>query len=655
MVLLAPRWLTTPFSRDARSTKERWPVHRGGSGPPPPHPHLAMPSMRSILSSLAAAIPATFLACDAPAPPRAPDVAKVEPAASASVVASASASGSAIAAPPPAPSYPQPPPPDPPIKLATGGKNAVKGEGGLVTSVEHNASRIGADVLRRGGNAVDAAVAMGFALAVTHPSAGNLGGGGFMIVRRANGDVVAIDFREAAPAAATAEKNKAQLDAGAFGYLSAPVPGTVAGLTLALERFGSRPLRELVAPSIELAKKGHKLGMRQALVLGWSWERIKHDAAMRAVWGNGKAPHKEGDRIKQPDLARTLEAIAKEGKRGFYEGRVAAAIDKAMRDKGGLVTLADLKSYEAKVRTPLRFSYRGFTIDTMPPPSMGGVAFAQIMLTLERRRAYEEKAGSAAAIHLFVEAARRAYAERRIGGADPDFMKAGQSDGIIAKLLSGEHIETRKPAIDRDKATPSSAITADASGPAESKDTTHFSVVDAEGNAVACTYTLSAPFGAKVMVPGTGVIVSNSMGAFSPAGANALAPGKRMASSMTPAIVAQNGKLAAVLGSPGGDTIPNTVAQILRNLVDWHMTIDEAVAAPRVHHQYFPDRIRAEKIIPFPREVIDDLKKRGHVVDLDAMPIGHANDIVFDAATGVSYGVADVREGGKAIGVDKTK
>jgi len=610
--------------------------------------------------TLALLLTTAAVACDAHAPPpqRAEQPLVHPSAAPSATIPEAPITEPKDAAPdaPSAPAYPQPPPPDPPIALHAGGKNAVKGDAGLVTAVEPNATRIGIDVLAKGGNAVDAAVAIAYALAVTHPSAGNIGGGGFMLIRRANGEAFAIDFRETAPAAATAEKNKAMLDAGAIGYPSAGVPGTVAGMSLALEKFGTRPLAELIAPAINLAGKGHRLGPRQGLVLSWYWDKLKKDPAARAVYGHGKEPHKEGDLIRQPDLKKTLEAIAKGGPRAFYEGPIAEKIDKAMSAHGGLITAADLRAYKAKLRVPLRFSYRGFTVDTMPPPSMGGVAFAEIMLTLERLRAYEAPSDSSQSLHFFVEAARRAYAERRIVGADPDFMNEGAAQATIARLLGGEHLETRKPLIDRERATPSAAIAAaQTEEPHESPETTHFSVVDAMGNAVACTYTQSAAFGAKIIIPGTGVLLGNAMGGFSDAGPNAIAPGKRMASSMTPTIVNQNGKLALIIGSPGGDTIPNTVAQVFRNLVDYGMTIDEAVAHPRIHHQYLPDKIRVEKGHAPPRAALDDLVRRGHTLDLSPIPLGDANNILIDIPTGVAYGFADPREGGKAAGLPKPK
>jgi gamma-glutamyltranspeptidase/glutathione hydrolase len=618
-------------------------------------------SASSARTPLLLLIAAGAAACDAHAPSshRAeeplvrPSAALIAPPPSA--VAAAMGAG-ATPPPPRAEAYPKPPPPDPPIALHAGGRSAVKAEAGLVTTVEANATRIGANVLRKGGNAIDAAVAVAYALAVTHPSAGNIGGGGFMIVRRASGEVAVIDFRETAPAAATAEKNKAMLDAGAGGYASAAVPGTVAGMSLALEKFGTRPLAELVAPAIALARKGHRLGARQGLVLSWTWNRLKKDEAARAIYGHDKAPLKEGDVIRQRDLARTLEAIARQGPKAFYEGPIAEKIHQAMSAHGGLITAADLHAYKATIRAPLRFTYRGFTVDTMPPPSMGGIAFAETMLTLERIHAHEASRDSGQSLHLLIEASRRAYAERRLVGADPDFMGPDVRDTLIARLLGGAHLETWSPPLDRDLATPSTALPAVVVDDAhESPETTHFSIVDVEGNAVSCTYTQSASFGSKIVIPGTGVLLGNAMGAFSERGVNALAPGKRMASSMTPTIVSQNGKLVLVLGSPGGDTIPNTVTQVFRNLVDYGMTIDEAVAHPRIHHQYLPDTVRFEKGHPPPRAALDDLVRRGHLLDPSPMPIGDANNILVDVSTGVAWGYADWREGGKAIGLQKAK
>jgi gamma-glutamyltranspeptidase/glutathione hydrolase len=587
----------------------------------------------------------------------------VEPAApEASAAPSASsASPEAAATPTPLPKVTPatPAPKSPRVALVPGGRDAVSGDGGLVTSVEPNATRAGLEVLRRGGNAIDAAVAVAFALAVTHPSAGNLGGGGFMIVRLANGEAHAIDFRETAPAAATADGIRAMVQSGGLGWASAPVPGSVAGLVYARDKYGSRPLAELVAPAIDLARHGHHLGPRQGAVIGWSWAKLSMDPTARAVFGPHGHPLAEGDLVTQPDLARTLDAIAREGAKGFYEGPIAARIEKEMAAHGGLVTAADLGAYRVKEREPLRFAYRDLEVVTMPPPSMGGIALAEILLAMDRARAWEAPVDSGLGHHLFLEAARRAYADRRSVGADPDFQPPDVHRALVAKLTDGAFLEARKPTIDRAHATPSTEIAlaqgapAGATASAESPQTTHFSVVDAMGNAVSCTTTLSASFGSKVMVPGTGVLFSNALAGFTDGGPNAVAAGKRMASSMTPTVVTQDQKLVLVLGSPGGDTIPNTVAQVFRNLVDWRMPVDQAVAHGRIHHQYLPDRVRMEKRTPLPKGAVAALAKLGHDVEPEGTPIGHANSILVDAATGMAYGVADAREGGKADAIRK--
>ncbi len=605
-------------------------------------------------TALLGVVPLASGACDTPAPvtPPRPTASAVAPppavTASSTVAAAPSAEPTASAAPTADP-YPPPAPPDPPIQLTGGGKNAAHGTLGLVTTVEENATRVGVEVLRKGGNAIDAAVAVAYALAVTHASAGNIGGGGFMIIRLKSGEVHAVDFREIAPGGVTTEKVLKEIADGAEGYASTAVPGTVAGMSFALEKFGTKPLADLVAPAIELAKD-HKLGARQATSLGWNWKKLKKDPVARVIWGKGNDPLEQGAHVRQPDLAKTLSLIAKEGPKAFYEGSIADLIEKAMKSHGGYLTKEDLKAYKPKLRAPLRFSYRGFTVDTMPPPSMGGIALAEIMLTLERLHAEKAPVDTGESLHLFIEASRRAYSERRSVGGDPDFQSADIL-GQAASLLTGTHLETRKPPIDRDKATPSADLkSASPDAGAESPQTTHFSVVDGEGNAVSCTTTLSAAFGAKIVIPGTGILLANSLGAFSEKGVNTVAQGKRPASSMTPAIVTQGGALRLVLGSPGGDTIPNTVAQVLRNVVDYGMTIDEAAAHARIHHQYLPDVIRVEKLNQPPKAALDDLVKRGHSFKLDGIPIGDANVILVDK-DGSFWGYADTREGGKALGV----
>ncbi|MCC6525295.1 MAG: gamma-glutamyltransferase [Polyangiaceae bacterium] len=542
-------------------------------------------------------------------------------------------------------------PPVPTIRLAAGGKRAVRGERGMVSSVEENATRAGVAVLERGGNAVDAAVAVGYALAVTNPQAGPLGGGGFMLVRLASGESFAVDYRETAPVLATRDTLEALKKKGWHGYLSAPVPAVVAGLNLARERFGTLPLAELVAPAVELAR-GHKLGYRQAEVLGWYWQALAKDPTARAIFGKGNKPLTVGSKLVQKSLAHTLELVAAHGDDGFYRGETADEIEAAMKKSGGLVRKEDLAAYRAVVREPLRFRYRGFEILTMPPPSMGGVALASIMLELEQSRAGEAPAGSALSLHLFAESARRAYADRRAVSGDPAFVDRALVDPLLARLLDPAYHAARTPGPSRERATPSKDVVPIEPGgenAEESPDTTHFSVVDRAGNAVSCTTTLAAAFGAQVVVPGTGVFPSNAIGAFSPSGVNVIAPGKRMASSMAPAIVVAGDKTVALIGSPGGDTIPNTVAQVLRNLIDYGMTIDEAVDAPRLHHQWRPDELRVEAARAPAAAVLAELAKLGHKVVKQPLQ-GAADEILVDAETGVAWGYADDRQGGLAAG-----
>ena len=582
----------------------------------------------------------SLLACDParPEPPPPPAATPVAPIAEAPTAVSADE-----------------PPPEPAVALKPGGDDAVEGRWGMVSSEDDHATRAGVEILERGGNAVDAAIAVAYALSATHHAAGSLGGGGFMIVRLKSGETFAIDYREKAPAKATVALNEKQLREGAHGYLSAAVPGVVAGLELARQRFGTLPREALLEPAIRLAREGHPYGARHALVLGWYWKRIK-DRTFKATLGRGGDAIGPGRKLVQPELATTLEAIAKNGRDGFYGGEVAKQIAQAMARHGGLVTEADLRAYEAKVREPLSFRYRGLEVHTMPPPSMGGIALYSMMHHLAAAKAHEVPVLSAEGLHLFAEAARRAYADRRAIGADPDFQTENGYQPLRTRLLAGDYYAAYQPKIDPAQVTASKSITpihAEPEASPESPDTTHFSVVDAEGNAVSCTTTLSAAFGAWVMVPGTGVILSNVMGAFSPDGVNALAPGKRMASSMTPTLVVRHGETVAVIGSPGGDTIPGTVAQVLRNLVDGQMTIDQAIDAPRIHHQYRPDELRMETNKPIANEARAGLAKLGHTVKASPLPLGDANGIVRDPESGTSWGFSDRRKGGLALGPSK--
>lgn len=546
------------------------------------------------------------------------------------------------------------------------------GRHGAVSSAEASASDVGVAILRRGGNAVDAAVAVGFALGVTHPSAGNIGGGGFMVVRLPSGDSSSIDYRETAPQKASRDM---YLDVkgdvtenGRIGPLAAGIPGVVAGLALAHEKYGKLPWADVVAPAVALARDGNVLDKFHADDLQGVSGRIREYAkkvassnaalaqalaATAATFGkpDGSA-YVVGDTWRQPDLAKTLEAVAKSGPEAFYRGAFAEQMAARVRAMGGIWSSEDLAGYHAIVREPIRFNYRGYDIITMPPPSAGGVVLRQILAAADTLGLYKRDWDSVERIHLYVEALRRTYADRSALIGDPDFVKIP-----MQKLLDVGYMAQRMSGVDPQHATPSSEIKAGVELE-ESEQTTHFSVVDASGLAVANTYTLNGGFGAKVIVPGTGVILNNEMDDFtSKVGApnmfglvqgpqNAIAPGKRMLSSMTPTIIVKDGKLRAVVGSPGGPTITTTVAQIVMQLIDHGRTLQQAVAATRVHHQWLPDQIWHESTLP--EATVAALQAMGHkLVSRDR--IGHANCIEVDPKSSALFAVADVaRDGGKA-------
>ena len=550
-------------------------------------------------------------------------------------------------APPSAPGASSTPAPVSLPPITPGGAQAVRGESGVVTSVEPHATRAGVRILEKGGNAVDAAVAVAYALAVTHPSAGNLGGGGFMLVRMVDAPTVAIDFRETAPAALTQGKFDAMIRAGAIGPAAVGVPGSVAGLNLAHARFGRLPLAEVLAPAIELARDGHRVGTREALTILWNWRHLSRDPAARALFGHGGQPRKPGTKLRRPDLAVTLQRIAQQGDAGFYRGPTARALIAALR-AGGSMTLRDLHDYHAVVRQPLRLRYRGLDVEIMPPPSAGGVAVAQTLLMLEQLEAHDLDAASAPALHLFIEASRRAHAERRLAVTDPDRLTPTEEARQRARWLDPLALLSRKPRVDPNHATPSAEVHRRyVDTTPESEETTHFAVVDRDQNLVSCTTTLSGGFGAKLVAPGTGVVLNNSVAAFAAAGANLPEPKRRPTSSMAPTLVLAKNHPVLVLGSPGGDTIPSTIVQVLRNVVDRGMTIDAAVDAPRIHHGFMPDEVRYEKKRPIPKAVLAALQKMGHRISRKRIPIGDANSIVI--SNGVAWAYADAREGGIAL------
>jgi gamma-glutamyltranspeptidase/glutathione hydrolase len=476
------------------------------------------------------------------------------------------------------------------------------GDSAMVVAVSPLAVQVGVEVLRRGGNAVDAAAAVGFALAVVHPAAGNIGGGGFLVVRLASGEVATLDYREAAPGRATRDMyldaDGAILPTSVTGHLASGVPGSVAGLAEAHRRFGRLAWSDVVGPAVRLARDGFMLDSARANGLAAAARRLEQFPASARQFLPGGAAPAAGGRLVQPDLARTLAAIADEGPAVFYTGWVADSIVAEMERGGGLISHDDLAAYRPFWRDPITFTYRGHTIHSMGPSSSGGITLALLLNMLEGTDSLPAF-GSAAHVHLLTEVMRRAFADRNHYLGDPAFV-----DMPVAELVSQAYADARRAGIVADHATPSAAI---GPGPAEPTETTHYSIVDAEGNAVAVTTTINGGFGSAVTVSGAGFLLNNEMDDFAAApdqpnqyglvqgAANAIAPGKRMLSAMTPTIVlAPEGALLMVLGTPGGPTIITTVAQVISNVIDHRMRLDSAVAAPRIHHQHLPDTTRYE-------------------------------------------------------------
>jgi gamma-glutamyltranspeptidase / glutathione hydrolase len=505
--------------------------------------------------------------------------------------------------------------------------HAVVAQHGMVVAQERIAAQIGADVLKRGGNAVDAAVATGFAMAVTYPRAGNIGGGGFMVIHLAKRhEDIAIDYRETAPAAATRDMflgadgkpdRKKSLDSA----LAIGVPGTVAGLALALDKYGSGKftLAELLKPAIALASDGIIVADDIADTLGEGRQRLaRWPASLKMLLRDDGTPMQEGDRLVQKDLAATLTAIAEQGPRGFYQGPVAEKLAKAISAAGGIMTTHDLESYQPTIRTPVRGTYRGYDILSMPLPSSGGVVLLETLNILEGFPLPEMKQGSAASLHLMIEAMKRAYADRAHYLGDPAFVTAP-----VATLMTKEYAAKQRASIDPDHATPWKDTLLD-TPVHEGRNTTHFSVVDGNGNAVSNTYTLNYPYGVGLVADGTGVLLNDELDDFTAAlgasnafglvgfEANLPAPGKRPLSSMTPTIVLKDGKPVLVTGSPGGSRIISAVLQVVVDVLDYHMDVAAAVAVPRLHHQWMPDEVRIEH--GFPADVIAALEAKGHVV-----------------------------------------
>ncbi|GAB5374771.1 MAG: gamma-glutamyltransferase [Acuticoccus sp.] len=534
----------------------------------------------------------------------------------------------------------------------------------MVVTQEAQASRAGREILRRGGNAIDAAVATGFALAVTLPRAGNLGGGGFMVIHRANGENIALDYRETAPAAAFREvfldeEGEASPEKSRWSGLAVGVPGTVAGLALAHEHYGSGrfTLAELIAPAIALARDGFEVSpaLARSLTSERVRARLEADPETRHMFYRTGAPPRAGTRLTLPHLAETLERIAEHGPAGFYEGPVAEAIVATVGVHGGAMTLDDLATYQPVVREPVTGTFRGDTIVSMPPPSSGGVHLVQMLNILENEPFGNFGLNSADMIHMMAEAARRAYADRAHYLGDPDFV-----DVPVAALTDKTYAATLRAEIDPDRATPSAEVAAAPEKlPAESDQTTHFSVLDGEGNAVSNTYTLNFSFGVGFAAEGVGVLLNNELDDFSAkpgvpnayglvgGEANAVAPRKRPLSSMTPTIVLREGKPFLVTGTPGGSRIITTTMQVILNATVHERDIMTATAAPRVHHQWLPDYIRIEEGIS--HDTIRLLEDKGHQVK--QQPSMGSTQSILVGPDGMLYGASDPRApGGLAAG-----
>ena len=504
----------------------------------------------------------------------------------------------------------------------------VRAPGGMVAAQNATAAAVGAQILRDGGSAVDAAVATAFALAVTHPIAGNIGGGGFLLHRRSSGETTAYDFRETAPAGSSPTMF---LTGGRYdrvrhhqGHVAVGVPGTVAGLHLAWKEQGRLPWKRLVEPAAALARDGFVVTDGLARSLEDALPSMSPYPASVAQFSKNGVPYRAGERLRQRELARTLQRIARDGPAGFYEGETAALIDEEMRAGGGLVRRDDLAAYRAIRREPVRGTYRGYEVTGMPPPSSGGVGLVQMLNILEGYDLAARGAGSASHVHLVAEAMRRAYADRARYLGDPD----ANPDQPVARLVSKEYAAELRRGIREDRASTSTPDRFE--WPPESGETTHVSVVDRERNAVALTYTLEGNYGSKIVVPGAGFLLNNEMGDFGAGPGltdesgligtdpNLAAPGKRMLSSMAPTILSKDGALFMVLGSPGGRKIINAVLLATLNILDFGMNVQQAIDYPRFHHQWLPDVIVHERWGLSP-DTIDKLAARGHRLS-DAWP-----------------------------------
>jgi len=546
-----------------------------------------------------------------------------------------------------------------PIVVEAASPEAIYAKHGMVTSRSALASKVGVEIMREGGNAVDAAVATAFALAVTYPSAGNIGGGGFAVIRLEDGTIKTLDHRETAPA--TADRDMYLDDQGDVvpvlstrSHLAAGVPGSVDGLLTLLTTHGTLRRQKVLRPAIQLARRGFPLTYDLARQFARVLEAMSEYPGSMAKFSRQGEPFQFSDTWRQPDLAKTLQRISDRGRAGFYEGKVADLIVAEMERGHGDISHADLNSYRSIWRDPVRGTYRGYEVWSMGPPSSGGTLLIQMLNMLEPLDLSAMGWGSATTIHHMVEAERRAYADRAQHLGDPDYYAVP-----LSMLLDKEYAKQRFANVDPDRATPSQDVIA---GPEESPETTHFSVMDASGMMVSFTTTLNSGYGNKIVVPGTGILLNNEMNDFSVKPdtpnqfqligreANAIAPGKRMLSSMSPTIVTKDGAPFMATGSPGGSTIITTTLQVIVNVIDHGMDIDDAVSLPRFHHQWQPDVIRFDKFALNP-DTQEKLRRMGHqelVESTYGRGIGDANSILYK--DDMIMGIKDPRNDGLAVG-----
>lgn len=541
------------------------------------------------------------------------------------------------------------------------GGELATGQKGMVASSQELATQAGLEILQAGGNAVDAAVAVGYALAVVHPAAGNIGGGGFMLILLPDGQKITIDFREKAPLAAHRDmfldaNGEFIMEKSTRGYLASGVPGSVAGLNLALEKYGSLKLAQVLAPAIRLAQEGFALSNSQARDFVRHADDFKQFPPSAKKFLKKDGFYQAGENWRQPELTKTLKLIAKQGTRAFYQGKIAKLIAKDMKKNGGLITLADLAHYQPVERPPVVSNYRDYEVISMGPPSSGGIALIQMLNVLEPFNLAEKGFNSPAYLHVLVEAMRRAYADRAVHLGDRDFYPVP-----IAGLIAKAYADSLRQSIRMERATPSAEIQAGNPGPVEGNHTTHYCVVDQNHLVVAVTTTINTAYGSFVVVDKAGFLLNNEMDDFSakPGAANvfglvgneanAIAPQKRMLSSMTPTILTRNGRFFLTVGAQGGPRIITTVLQTILNVVEHGMNIQQAVDAPRIHHQWLPDSVffEADQLAP---ETVAALQVLGHQLQPVHYKLSEAEAILFEAELKQLTGAADSRYSGVAKG-----